>query len=64
LKSYYLYIVEKPDKQTIHFEEVGVVIELDFQAEFSNVLHVFTTVIDHGRTQGCIGKITNFSPVS
>lgn len=52
----------KPPKQTVRFPKVGVVVELDFQAEFSNVLNVFVTVLDPGITRNCIGKITNMTP--
>lgn len=53
---------EKPKKQTVLFHEVGVAVELDFQSDFSNVLHIFTIVTNPGKTHGCVGKITNFSP--
>ncbi|XP_067665150.1 mucosa-associated lymphoid tissue lymphoma translocation protein 1 homolog isoform X2 [Haliotis asinina] len=38
-------------------KELGIVLELEFQSIFSNVLHVFITVKDKGQTEECIAWI-------
>ncbi|KAL4227378.1 lymphoid tissue lymphoma translocation [Mactra antiquata] len=53
---------EKPTKKEIKIGELGAVIELDFQAEFANVLAIFVIVTNPGTTDECIAQITNFTP--
>ncbi|XP_046543152.1 mucosa-associated lymphoid tissue lymphoma translocation protein 1 homolog isoform X3 [Haliotis rubra] len=38
-------------------KDLGIVLELEFQSIFSNVLHVFVTVKDKGQTEECIAWI-------
>ena len=44
--------------------ELGVVVELTFQHEFSNVLNVFIKVIRKGNLSDCIAWISKLPSVS
>ncbi|KAK3099026.1 hypothetical protein FSP39_025389 [Pinctada imbricata] len=48
---------QKPEKQLIEIPDLLMLIELEFQSEFSNVLHVITTVKRNGVTAKAIGYI-------
>ncbi|XP_046337199.2 mucosa-associated lymphoid tissue lymphoma translocation protein 1 homolog [Haliotis rufescens] len=50
---------KEPTSQTIvASKELGIVLELEFQSIFSNVLHVFVTVKDKGQTDECTAWIS------
>ena len=46
------------------FQDIGVVIELDFQANFSNVLDVYVIVRNRGITRECVAFLNSWPPVS
>ncbi|KAK3601057.1 hypothetical protein CHS0354_029283 [Potamilus streckersoni] len=52
----------KPKKRIHEIPQWRVKIELDFQSDFSNVLHVFARVLDKGVTEKCIAFILNIPP--
>ena len=60
----FVNVLVKPEKQLIPFREISVVVELDFQAEFSNVLHVFVIVKNKGITTSCVAFLNNWPAVS
>lgn len=52
----------KPEKQLVPFRDIGVMIELDFQADFSNVLHVYVIVKNKGITTSCEAFLNSWPP--
>jgi len=54
---------EKPEKRTLVFERLGVKVELDFQSNFNNLLHVFVIVLDPGHFLNCVAYVSRWSPV-
>ena len=63
-KNVYINISVKPEKQRVRFEKIGVVIELDFQTSFSNVLDVYIIVRNRGNTKDCVPFLNSWPSVS
>lgn len=60
------YFMEIPLSRTLTFSAVGIDVRLDFRAEFSNILDIYTSVV-HARNEyeECVGYIARFTaPVS
>ena len=65
ISSLFVYFFSvKPEKQLVPFREISAVVELDFQAEFSNMLHVYVIVKNKGLTTQCVAFLNNWPAVS
>ena len=64
ISSLFVYFSVKPEKQLVPFREISAVVELDFQAEFSNMLHVYVIVKNKGLTTQCVAFLNNWPAVS
>ncbi|WAQ98576.1 MALT1-like protein [Mya arenaria] len=53
----------KPTNRDLTFPLLGIVLQLDFQSYYNNLLDVFVLVQEQGETQQCVAFISNFSPV-
>lgn len=51
---------KKPDKREIFIKDIGVKVELEFQSDFSNILHVIVTVKDQGNTENATAFIQDW----
>eukprot|EP00058_Branchiostoma_floridae_P009540 XP_002595028.1 hypothetical protein BRAFLDRAFT_237417 [Branchiostoma floridae] len=54
---------ELPEAINICFQSCGVHVKLGFFAEFSNVMVMYLTVLDLGKTQQCLPSLRDFPPV-
>ncbi|XP_052794466.1 mucosa-associated lymphoid tissue lymphoma translocation protein 1-like [Mya arenaria] len=52
---------DKPKKQDLKLP-AGIVLQLDFQSDHNNILHIFVLVLEQGETQNCIAFVSNYSP--
>ncbi|XP_052794113.1 mucosa-associated lymphoid tissue lymphoma translocation protein 1 homolog isoform X1 [Mya arenaria] len=53
----------KPRNRDLTFPLLGIVLQLDFQSYYNNLLDVFVLVQEQGETQQCVAFISNFSPI-
>ncbi|CAH1252722.1 MALT1 [Branchiostoma lanceolatum] len=53
---------ELPEAINICFQSCGVHVKLGFFAEFSNVMVMYLTVLDLGKTQQCLPSLRDFPP--